>query len=109
MLKYLHNKTRVLATHQLQFLPGADGIILVEHGKIVMFDNYQDLIASRPEYGHLVATNDSSTTEESRERELARRMSSMSSRVSSPLIIIDIIKQLKLAAYTQTFISFYRT
>lgn len=86
MLGYLRGKTRILATHQLQFLTGADRIILVEHGKMIMFDNHQDLFAARPEYGHLVAIEKTSAVNESasNERELVRlrSYSSRSSRVS---------------------------
>lgn len=40
----LGKATRVLVTHQLQFLPDADLVVKMEHGKIVAIGTYEELI-----------------------------------------------------------------
>ena len=41
----LASSTRVLVTHQLQFLPDADLVIKLEKGRIVAAGSYNDLIS----------------------------------------------------------------
>ena len=41
----LQDKTRVLVTHALHFLPQVDWIITIDHGKIAQEGTYADLIA----------------------------------------------------------------
>ncbi|KAK0161584.1 hypothetical protein PV327_010040 [Microctonus hyperodae] len=53
--RYLSDKTRILVTHQLQYIKGVDGIIVVEHGNIRQFTNYLDLLSQCPEYTTLLA------------------------------------------------------
>ncbi|CAB0034970.1 unnamed protein product [Trichogramma brassicae] len=52
---YLGDKTRVLATHQLQYLKGADVILLLDQGRVRQFDRYSDLLKDFPEYENLAA------------------------------------------------------
>ena len=35
--QYLNGKTRILATHQLQFIKNVDGIILIKQGKVTNY------------------------------------------------------------------------
>lgn len=84
--RYLAGKTRILATHQLQYIKGVDAIILLEQGKMLYFSHYQDLLEYRPEYGVLLAaeneTNDDSSLEKS--INLRRQFSSSSNRSRTP-------------------------
>ncbi|CAK9798979.1 Probable multidrug resistance-associated protein lethal(2)03659 [Anthophora quadrimaculata] len=85
MQKYLAGKTRILATHQLQYVKNVDAIILIEQGKVTMFSYYQDLLNQRPEYAELLAaepeTNEDSSTEKNTMR---RQFSSSSTRSRTP-------------------------
>lgn len=84
--KYLNHKTRILATHQLQYIKAADSIIVLDQGKIQQFANYHDLLTAHPEYSSLVAedkakdTSDDSSVEKS--TSLRRRFSHSSIKVS---------------------------
>ncbi|EFN78037.1 Probable multidrug resistance-associated protein lethal(2)03659 [Harpegnathos saltator] len=90
--KYLARKTRILATHQLQYIKGVDGIILLEQGKVKYFSRYNDLLDYRPEYGELVSTGKSSTEmsgaeisdDSSIERSMKRQFSTASNRSRTP-------------------------
>lgn len=83
--RYLDGRTRILATHQLQYIKGADVIILMDQGKIQQFSDYHKLLAAHPEYSSLIAeekageTSDDSSVEKSHIR---RQFSSSSTRVS---------------------------
>ncbi|XP_001604413.2 multidrug resistance-associated protein 4 isoform X1 [Nasonia vitripennis] len=85
--KYLYGKTRILATHQLQFIKGADAIILIDQGKIKQYTDYHKLLTAHPEYGTLIAeekagdTSDDSSIERSHIR---RQFSSSSTRSRTP-------------------------
>ncbi|XP_078045915.1 putative multidrug resistance-associated protein lethal(2)03659 isoform X1 [Augochlora pura] len=83
--RYLKGKTRILVTHQLQYVKNVDNIILIEQGKITVFKSYQDLLDKRPEYCKLLATegdtNDDSSLEKSGMR---RQFSSSSTRSRTP-------------------------
>ncbi|XP_072762870.1 ATP-binding cassette sub-family C member 4 [Anoplolepis gracilipes] len=83
--RYLAGKTRILATHQLQYIKGVDGIILLEQGRIKYFSHYQDLLEYRPEYGVLLADEneiDDSSLEKS--MNIRRKFSSASNRSRTP-------------------------
>ncbi|XP_014467770.1 PREDICTED: multidrug resistance-associated protein 4-like [Dinoponera quadriceps] len=85
--KYLARKTRILATHQLQYIKNVDGIILLEQGKVKYFSRYEDLLDYRPEYGELVSTGKSSTEisdDSSIEKSMKRQFSSTSNRSRTP-------------------------
>lgn len=53
--KYLKGKTRILATHQLQFINGVDSIILLDQGRIQQYKDHLELLRDYPEYSSLVA------------------------------------------------------
>ncbi|XP_068086381.1 ATP-binding cassette subfamily C member 4-like [Anabrus simplex] len=50
---YLANKTRILVTHQLQFLSEADHIVILNNGVVEMQGSFQEL-ASKVDYSELV-------------------------------------------------------
>ncbi|XP_031835587.1 putative multidrug resistance-associated protein lethal(2)03659 isoform X2 [Nomia melanderi] len=83
--RYLAGKTRILATHQLQYVKNVDVIVLIEQGKVTIFSNYQDLLDKRPEYGHLLATESETHDDSSLEKSVMRRQfSSSSTRSRTP-------------------------
>ncbi|XP_012536071.1 multidrug resistance-associated protein 4 isoform X2 [Monomorium pharaonis] len=84
--RYLHGKTRILATHQLQYIKGVDAIILLEQGKIKYFSHYQDLLEYRPEYSVLLATENETIDDSSLEKSIniRRQFSSSSNRSRTP-------------------------
>ncbi|XP_034942268.1 probable multidrug resistance-associated protein lethal(2)03659 isoform X2 [Chelonus insularis] len=84
--RYLSGKTRILATHQLQYIKDVDGIILLEHGSSKMFSNYVDLLAQCPEYATLLASDSSQDTDESfsEKSSMRRQWSSLSNRSRTP-------------------------
>lgn len=45
----LRNKTRILVTHAVQFLPKLDRVIVLEEGRIVAVGDYRDLMNNRSE------------------------------------------------------------
>lgn len=83
--RYLADKTRILATHQLQYIKGVDAIILLEQGRIKYFSHYQDLLAYRPEYGVLLADeNEIDDSSLERSMNMRRKFSSASNRSRTP-------------------------
>ncbi|KAH8880912.1 P-loop containing nucleoside triphosphate hydrolase protein [Thozetella sp. PMI_491] len=52
----LKNKCRVLATHQLHFLPRCDRIILMKKGHIDAFDTFENLMAHNATFQQMMAT-----------------------------------------------------
>lgn len=53
--KYLHDKIRILITHQLQYLTNANEIIILDDGEIVGNGNYGELQNSGLDFGKLLA------------------------------------------------------
>ncbi|XP_011877742.1 PREDICTED: probable multidrug resistance-associated protein lethal(2)03659 [Vollenhovia emeryi] len=84
--RYLAGKTRILATHQLQYIRGVDAIILLEQGKIQYFSHYQDLLEYRPEYGVLLVPENEEVDDSTLEKSinLRRQFSSTSNRSRTP-------------------------
>lgn len=83
--KYLAGKTRILATHQLQYVKNVDAIILIEQGKVTVFSQFQDLLSQRPEYAELLAAESESTEDSSLEKStMKRQYSSSSTRSRTP-------------------------
>ncbi|XP_072762869.1 ATP-binding cassette sub-family C member 4 [Anoplolepis gracilipes] len=79
--EYLHGKTRILVTHQLQFLKLADQIIVLDRGFIKMQGNYNELVKSNKDFNEMM--DDLATSHETQKKEEnARRLSEISSRIS---------------------------
>nr|CAD7398178.1 unnamed protein product [Timema poppensis] len=55
---YLKKKTRILVTHQLQYLKDADYIILINNGVIEMQGKFDELLASDVDYAQLLGGGD---------------------------------------------------
>ncbi|CAD1479365.1 unnamed protein product, partial [Heterotrigona itama] len=54
IVKYLKGKTRILVTHQLQYLPNVDRIIVLKDGKIEADGSYNELVAMGMDFGTLL-------------------------------------------------------
>ncbi|XP_015596918.1 multidrug resistance-associated protein 4 isoform X2 [Cephus cinctus] len=83
--RYLTGKTRILATHQLQYIKGVDTILLLEQGKLQLFHNYVSLLNEHPEYASLLAADEDEGEvgdDSSTERSGIRRQFSTSSNRS---------------------------
>ena len=50
----LHNKTRILVTHQLHFLPMVDYILVLKEGRITEQGSFENLIAANGEFSKLM-------------------------------------------------------
>lgn len=50
MCGMLTGKTRILVTHQLQFLPGADKIVILSEGRISQSGTYVELLDAGIEF-----------------------------------------------------------
>ena len=83
--RYLRGKTRILATHQLQFIKEVDGIILLDQGKMQYYKNYHSLLEAYPEYNSLIAADkehDSMEDVSTERTTIRRRFSSTGSKVN---------------------------
>ncbi|KYN37405.1 Multidrug resistance-associated protein 4 [Trachymyrmex septentrionalis] len=76
--EYLHGKTRILVTHQLQFLKRSDHIVVLDRGFVKMQGNYNELVQSNKDFiGMLDNLNQAE-----RKKEDMRRASEMSKRIT---------------------------
>ncbi len=73
----LKNKCRILATHQLQFLPRCDRVLIMEKGKIIACDSFANLEAHNKTFQAMMATVDI--------EERKRPQDMVSSEVGNPL------------------------
>nr|CAD7259046.1 unnamed protein product [Timema shepardi] len=68
---YLKHKTRILVTHQLQYLKDADTIIILNNGKIELEGTFEELMCSNIDYARLLGVDESLVVgEESCEEDL---------------------------------------
>lgn len=83
---YLKGKTRILVTHQLQHLKGADAIIFLDQGKMFEFANHNRLLEAHPEFECLLTKDQASEGEHDEQLNekscLKRKISSTSRKVS---------------------------
>ncbi|PRP86289.1 ATP-dependent bile acid permease [Planoprotostelium fungivorum] len=56
-VKFLHDKTRVLVTHQLQFLPRVDHVVVMEGGKIAHQGTFSELSSGGIDLSSIVAAH----------------------------------------------------
>ncbi|XP_047362116.1 ATP-binding cassette sub-family C member 4-like isoform X4 [Vespa velutina] len=54
IVQYLRDKTRILATHQLQFIKSADVIVALDHGTVKMKGSYNELMKNNDEFLKMV-------------------------------------------------------
>jgi ATP-binding cassette subfamily C (CFTR/MRP) protein 4 len=64
ILKYLESKTRILVTHQLQYLKKADHIVVIDDGNIQAQGTFDELITSNVGFAKLLISEDDETEEE---------------------------------------------
>ena len=76
---YLGEKTRILATHQLQYMKEVDKILLLDQGKMSVFNNYHELLASFPHYQDLIAAETSNEFNEDASLDKSNRLRRVSS------------------------------
>ncbi|XP_011701753.1 PREDICTED: multidrug resistance-associated protein 4-like [Wasmannia auropunctata] len=50
IIEFLHSKTRILVTHQLQFLKPADHIVVLDRGFVKMQGSYNELVQSNEDF-----------------------------------------------------------
>ncbi|XP_036147821.1 multidrug resistance-associated protein 4 [Monomorium pharaonis] len=74
---YLHGKTRILVTHQLQFLKRADHIVVLDRGFVKMQGSYNELVQSNNDFIEMM--NNLNHEAQKKEEEI-RRASEMSIR-----------------------------
>ncbi|KAJ8979913.1 hypothetical protein NQ317_005349, partial [Molorchus minor] len=70
MLKYLGGKTRILVTHQLQYLKQADLIVVLNEGKIEAQGTFQELSHSNPNFTKMLTVHESKEGTKAKEKEL---------------------------------------
>ncbi|CAD6222001.1 GSCOCT00005267001.2-RA-CDS [Cotesia congregata] len=61
--KYLHGKTRILVTHQLNYLKQADTIAMIDRGCIKHQGTFESLTKTNPEFNNLLNNMKSNDTE----------------------------------------------
>lgn len=94
IISYLANKTRILVTHQIQYLRDADHIVILNDGAIEAQGSFEKLLESHEDYAELLGSEESnsSSVEEKPEAErcdngpvnnLFRRISRISTRNES--------------------------
>ncbi|KAL1830212.1 hypothetical protein ACET3Z_008624 [Daucus carota] len=62
----LSEKTVLLVTHQVDFLPVFDIVLLMSEGKILQADTYQQLLVHSPEFQNLLVAQNGSTNRENK-------------------------------------------
>ncbi|PSN41132.1 Multidrug resistance-associated protein 4 [Blattella germanica] len=70
---FLTNKTRILVTHQLQYLRDADHIVILNNGKIENQGTYKELTATQTDFASLLGGGDGD--EDSENEVTAKRLS----------------------------------
>ncbi|KAK2578495.1 hypothetical protein KPH14_002055 [Odynerus spinipes] len=85
--EYLNGKTRILATHQLQFLKSANVIVALDHGTIRMKGSYNELLENNEEFVKMIIRiktdrEQIKRTEETKEKPFGYNRESIRSRMS---------------------------
>ncbi|XP_071557592.1 ATP-binding cassette subfamily C member 4-like isoform X2 [Temnothorax nylanderi] len=78
--EYLHSKTRILVTHQLQFLKRADHIVVLDRGFVKMQGIYNELVQSNEDFIRML---DNLSHEVQKNEQNMRRTLEMSTRQMS--------------------------
>ncbi|KAH0544123.1 probable multidrug resistance-associated protein lethal(2)03659 [Cotesia glomerata] len=77
--KYLHGKTRILVTHQIQFLSNVEKIIVMKDGTIIAEGSYDKLVEMGVDFGRILE----SASENDEEKTLNKSNSHNNSRSTS--------------------------
>ncbi|XP_066141508.1 ATP-binding cassette sub-family C member 4-like [Euwallacea fornicatus] len=84
---YLHNKTRILVTHQVHFLKDADNIIILNNGRIENEGTFSKLSESENLYAKLLTTETEMSEEEKlKSIEMAKKDRKMSVKSIKSLV-----------------------
>ncbi|XP_050718619.1 ATP-binding cassette sub-family C member 5-like isoform X19 [Eriocheir sinensis] len=65
----LHGKTTIFVTHQLQYLPQCDRVLLLQDGRIVGFDSHVNLLEDSVEYATLYKAHMDTVEKEEHEKD----------------------------------------
>ncbi|CAH0557993.1 unnamed protein product [Brassicogethes aeneus] len=93
--RHLTGKTRVLITHQLQYLKTADHILVLDEGRIAAQGTFEELSDSNLDFTKLLIASDEQQDkpeEPVEEKSLSRRMSRRSSAISCLSYISDSVE-----------------
>lgn len=82
IVKYLRNKTRILVTHQLQYLKKADLIVVLNDGKIEALGTFEDLTHTNLDFTKLLIAADETVQKTNSTPAFERKDSIMSTIVS---------------------------
>ncbi|GAB1599294.1 multidrug resistance-associated protein 4-like isoform X1 [Argonauta hians] len=97
---FLKDKPRILVTHQLQFLPEVDHIIILDQGKIVGEGCFDKLLESGVNFAALLNKNDDKTEEPVGShpyrdgKEMSKSISDIPSRIGSMLSLTSISNEI---------------
>lgn len=72
---FLTNKTRILVTHQLQYLHDADHIVILNNGRIENQGTYKELTASNTDFASLLGGGDEENENEATLKRLSKQLS----------------------------------
>ncbi|XP_022909501.2 probable multidrug resistance-associated protein lethal(2)03659 [Onthophagus taurus] len=72
IVKYLHGKTRILVTHQLQYLKKADMIIVMNDGRIEAQGTFDELSRADLDFTKMLVAADETVEKKEPEKELKR-------------------------------------
>ncbi|XP_057328153.1 probable multidrug resistance-associated protein lethal(2)03659 [Microplitis mediator] len=73
--KYLNGKTRILVTHQIQFLSNIEKIIIMKDGAIIAEGSYNKLVKMGVDFGRLLDSAPKEETEETLSQPRSRKSS----------------------------------
>ncbi|XP_047107045.1 ATP-binding cassette sub-family C member 4-like [Schistocerca piceifrons] len=86
IVKFLHNKTRILVTHQIQNLPHTDHVVLIDAGKVKIQGLYASVVQN-PDYAMMLSLSGKNTDEDESEENkssqtFGRQLSRFSRQIS---------------------------
>ena len=103
----LKNKTRILVTHGISFLPQVDHIVVVKDGKISEQGSFQELIDIKGHFAsflleHMNEESTGDALDEKIEAQLRQSFESQGTRQSGTPLFFCVVKKFKLVDHAQT-------